>query len=348
MKLISVRSAEEQLEFTKKRHQDSLNILLKTLIAINVTIHLAACDRGNPPSAPPSESIQAPTDPLKKWALNGRFFKSEFTFKKNSIMEVTAVKIIGKCEFWVRTPEGVPERVFERFSATTENPTKRVKIRYDVPLQLHVHQLPPGKESSEGVPYVEMERNATACEQTKDGTNLSFGESLTVQVKIIPPDKARAGELTRELASEILQDELTAKTVKYVEFRKGAGKLAVGDGWIVTSGRSVTGPLAGFSDKFKKAYPYENSIYIENGDNFLGSPKVGFADGIKETVAEITGIAEGANINEKTVEFTSRYRFPTSSLGFTEKYLYAGTNYSIKFRKYDDGWRADKIHKMPN
>lgn len=140
----------------------------------------------------------------------------------------------------------------------------------------------------------------------------------------------RKGDLTRELAKEILNQHLANQKIVRLEFREGGRNRAESDGVIE---RIDYGPIFRFTSK---SLNIAGSYFDRNSKFFT---IITLSDPINASVKEITGITDDAQPNAKIVEYTMRYNFP-SQLQFLQPYVFTGEETKIILQKYDDGWRV--------
>lgn len=146
----------------------------------------------------------------------------------------------------------------------------------------------------------------------------------------------RKGELTRELATEILNQHLAAQSLSELEFSDGGIERAEQDGIIQKQ------------DGYPPNYCFTNmglkmvdTVIRQN--YILGKwvnevPRFGINPGISEQVSEVNGIAEGPTPNIKVVEYVTNFQFPPKMKPMT-RYIFSGRKKTSVFQKYDDGWR---------
>jgi len=154
---------------------------------------------------------------------------------------------------------------------------------------------------------------------------------------------ARKGELTRELATTLLNEYL-AKPHADIMMTKSGFALAAQDGLLVNQS-GFGGTSYGFTNEWNtQVAPVidaarQHWVDIKsNGDMVLC-----LREPLAESVTKITGITEGT---EPVVEFETAYVFP-ANVQFLARYCYSGRNTKALFQKYDDGWRVSSNMEIP-
>ena len=159
------------------------------------------------------------------------------------------------------------------------------------------------------------------------------------------------GELTRELATPLLNDYLAKLPTQKIQFNGEDGRdglrSAELDGIIITTSYphhfTATGLALG-GGFFSKNIAIKESV-VEYG-RFVSLTKyfVSLTKPTEERVAEVTGIGLGQNPNSCDVEFVTKYSIPESARGML-KYIESGRKLKCTLRRYDDGWRVEESEK---
>lgn len=167
-----------------------------------------------------------------------------------------------------------------------------------------------------------------------------------------PAQSKRKGDLTRELAAEILNEYLAKPSISELEFKKGGIDRALSEGVLVKelwNDGVFQHTRCRFTDKGLKMIgsflaPGSDKIEMEAfGATAFGdsSPMLHLKSPIGETVSAVTGITMDP---VPTVEFTTAYALPAEMEPMT-RYVFSGLNTRAKFRKYDDGWRVLSVDR---
>jgi hypothetical protein len=142
------------------------------------------------------------------------------------------------------------------------------------------------------------------------------------------------GELTRELAAQLLNQHIATPHVWCISFKEGGLENAIRDGVVLPERDAINNYH--FSDKgFALAGGFiKKTTPIRKGkDIFIQKTPIG------ERILEVTGISLPSVSNTCEAEYTTDYLFPKEAEAL-RKYLYTGQRAKASFRKYDDGWRV--------
>ena len=156
------------------------------------------------------------------------------------------------------------------------------------------------------------------------------------QTQASPQDK-RKGELTRQLATELLNDFLVKPSISQLEFQDDGLTRAQQQGLVSEQGGFP--PSYRFTDKgiaMVKDVIRQNRI--ELAPFGAQSPKFTLANPLAERVSEVTGIAS-TPFGVTSVEYTTRYIVPIEMEPLFD-YIFTGRKAQAGFRMYDDGWRV--------
>jgi hypothetical protein len=158
-------------------------------------------------------------------------------------------------------------------------------------------------------------------------------------------ERAKAGfswppkaELTRELASDLLNQHLAEPNLTMVQFNAGGVQMTEHDGIIQRFGPPALSQWT-FTAKGLQMFGTHigqdtRAASIDGSSNPSFRLKVGLA----QRVTEVTGIADGPTPNLKEVQYNAAYIFP-SEIPALSTYIYGGRNGArTVFQKYDDGW----------
>ena len=152
----------------------------------------------------------------------------------------------------------------------------------------------------------------------------------------------RTGELTRRLATELLNKELTGISIPSLEFKQGGFGRAVHDGLLkphnvmtyeppfTDKGKIVMGPF--FLEKLEAASGISSGVNIDSA--YLKKNLVG-----QERVTDVTGIKESNKPGAKEVEYAYEVSLHPSMDAIKSYFQTAGKRKAL-FEKYDDGWRV--------
>ena len=147
----------------------------------------------------------------------------------------------------------------------------------------------------------------------------------------------RKGELTRELAAELLNERFAQKAppIDQLDFQENGYDKAKRDG-IITRGRGMDIGVY-FTERGRKMLDGvgnpDGSLINPSNISFRGSLR------INERVREVTGIAAEPMSGGMSVEFTTEYILPQPMQPMSA-YIVCGRKAQTEFKKYDDGWRV--------
>jgi hypothetical protein len=148
------------------------------------------------------------------------------------------------------------------------------------------------------------------------------------------------GELTREMAAELLNKHLAQPSISQLAFQKGGLERAARDGIVEQQGgfppsyRFTRRGLQMFGDLVATS---QNRIQL--APLGMEDPKFSLAKPIGERIDEVSGVAAGPLAGMCSVEATTSYLLPESARGVTQ-YIYSGRKATFVLRRYDDGWRV--------
>jgi len=172
---------------------------------------------------------------------------------------------------------------------------------------------------------------------------LASDSSLLNGFIIIPANLS--GDLTREIAAELLNQQLAAPRVTQLAFEMGGIERAVAAG-LVMKGRDFE--LFGTYDfevegiDFLHRLPGEYDQIRRPEDDKNGKAKTPFFElttPLAERVEKVTGITAGPLGSRVLIaEYISAYQFPKDMQAIVP-YLYTGQRSKASFQRYDDGWR---------
>lgn len=179
-------------------------------------------------------------------------------------------------------------------------------------------------------------KKPVSASDSGDTTTLRFAEGGELAVTI--RKNWRTGDLTRELAADILNEHLAKPSVSQLTFNNGGIDRAKQDGVIEEQGGFP--PSFRFTDKgLKMVGTIIGQNYIELAPFGMKAPKFALKSGMGQRVSEVSGIAEGPTPNIKSVEYVTDYIFPSEMQPIT-RYIFSGSKEQSAFQKYDDGWRV--------
>lgn len=157
------------------------------------------------------------------------------------------------------------------------------------------------------------------------------------------PAQKKAGELTRDLATSLLNEYLAKSPVTKIQFVNDEDARPVGYQKASTDGLIDQHDPPSFTAKgiALGGSVFLREIHTINGRGNWFHFEVLLSKGVKEKVSEVTGIAPGQNPNFCDVEFVTAYSIPENAKGML-KYIYSGQKSKWNFRRYDDGWRIER------
>ncbi len=170
----------------------------------------------------------------------------------------------------------------------------------------------------------------------------TFLLTLIIPMLAITGCNKRKGELTRELAAELLNEHLAAHPVLWCRFKDGYFDPAIRDGVIerVWVGEGYRFTYKGI--KMVGAVIAENHMEIEFSPPLGMKPlKFWLKKDFGERVQKVTGIKEGQSPGTKEVEYETEHPFPPEMQSM-KHYITNGQIMKSVFQKYDDGWRITK------
>ena len=191
------------------------------------------------------------------------------------------------------------------------------------------------------VPACDKAQTSSTIPQPED--RVKALEAEIDRLKAAKPATAKPnGELTRELAAELLNKHLARPSVSIIQFNKTGFEQAMQDGIVGPIPNYNFHDLFRFTDKGLMMVGSldgdENFIRRNSSDAFwwfrLKNP-------IKSRVQEITGIAAERMPDFFSVEYITNYLLP-QAMQPMERYIFLGSTAESKFRKYDDGWRVSE------
>jgi hypothetical protein len=171
-----------------------------------------------------------------------------------------------------------------------------------------------------------------------------FSDASLLNGFIIIPTNLN-GELTREIAAELLNQQLAAPHVRQLAFEIGGIERAVADGWV--------SPGKDFELFGTYNFDFERTAFLHRltgdtdqvrrpEDDKSGSAKTPFFEvttPLPERVEKVTGITAGPLGGRiLQVEYISVFSFPRDMLAIVP-YLYTGQCGKAALQRYDDGWR---------
>lgn len=154
-------------------------------------------------------------------------------------------------------------------------------------------------------------------------------------VLLIGCDSAKqSDDLTRDRAAELLRYYVGGKT-QVLYFSKSGLYAAEKDGVM----KSEEGPGISRRYEFTELGMAKMRGYISNKycDNFC----CGIDQAIEEQMGEVTGITDGLSPSTKIVVFNTIYALPPHLKAL--RLFRPGHTKTAEFRKYDDGWRFERI-----
>jgi len=149
----------------------------------------------------------------------------------------------------------------------------------------------------------------------------------------------RQGELTRELATTLLNEYLAQPSVDRLIFTNAGVQRAIQDGIVENKG--------GSSHMFDICFTHKGLFLVSNivepRDEYLADTndqfQIPLSRPLSERVREVTGIAASGMPGISSVEYITDYIFPADIQSLAQ-YFYSGRKAQSAFRKYDDGWRV--------
>jgi len=149
----------------------------------------------------------------------------------------------------------------------------------------------------------------------------------------------RTGQLTRDVAEEILAEYLVSPHISQLEFMDDGLQRAEKDGVVVQAGGFPPGYH--FTEKGIQLLRglVNANTRVELAPFGMEAPKFSLLSPVGEEVAEVSGIALGPVPNVCVVEYITNYLFPNEPGGMYP-YIHIGRRAKTAFQKYDDGWRV--------
>jgi hypothetical protein len=178
-------------------------------------------------------------------------------------------------------------------------------------------------------------------------SSTGFGDTGQIQGQTAPtPDKR--GELSRELATVLLNQYLSKPHVTRVGFAPGCFEKAMAEGLIQRQNKPTDFAPYMFTDKglvLARGLVADDHDISSAGNYEFGTaatPFFSLASPISERVSVVSGITTAPmSSNMLIVEYTTEYIFP-NGVSLTS-YLYSGAKQNTMFQKYDDGWRISDL-----
>ena len=165
-------------------------------------------------------------------------------------------------------------------------------------------------------------------------------EAEITRLKAAKPTTPKpVGELTRELATALLNKHLAEPHISQIAFKQGGLEKAKQDGLLSETGGFPPGFR--FTDKgIAMAHGLANAnSRVELAPFGMEQPKFNLASPVGERVTEITGIALAPVPNICEADYTTDYLIPDAAQAMYP-YIFAGQRAKATFQKYDDGWRV--------
>jgi hypothetical protein len=154
--------------------------------------------------------------------------------------------------------------------------------------------------------------------------------------------KALETELSRELATALLNKHLAEPHISKIAFKEGGLDKAKQDG-LLSEQKSFPGwaRVFRFTDK---GIAMAHGLANANSEVGLGGPEgvepmITLISPVGERVAELTGIALSSDPNIRVAEYVTHYLIPDAAQTMYP-YIYSGEKAKATFQKFDDGWRV--------
>ncbi len=211
----------------------------------------------------------------------------------------------------------------------------------DVQLQCAPQKTPP--PPSRLAPKPSVARALTPWAGLGSPQGLMPDTSLLNGFIIIPANLN--GELTREIAAQLLNEQLATPHVTQLAFEFGAVERAEKDGWIA--------PGRDFELFGTYNFDFEKTAFLHRlisdtdqvrrpEDDKTGKAQTPFfqlTTPLTERVEKITGITAGPlGSRILQVEYISAFSFPKDMQAILP-YIFTGQRGKAAFQRYDDGWR---------
>lgn len=150
----------------------------------------------------------------------------------------------------------------------------------------------------------------------------------------------RRGELTRELATKLLNEHFAKPSVHRLAFKRGGIENAIRDG-IVERGSYWSYHFTAKGREMVSSFvrPEGNALKGNSEMKEVRPIEIELNAPIAQRIRQVTGIAASRMPGITEVEFETDY-FLAPAMQKLSTYVYSGETSSKAFRKYDDGWRV--------